>query len=412
MPIKWKKSGNRFNPGIILKKIDAIRTVTADGKVSFTGFELDYCLPALHSMLDFPTAAAAEADISTLVWSALAKIKKELTPETFLKSINDELTSRLATREQNYYLLTSISLDSCDLPKELEINGTEIKFLQGDYPAEFSSRNELIRKHRVPVPTSPISYCYVLIKAKAKSHTSAVNKSLRDLDLIRAIWCSMGNPRLQLAFGNSTTSPINVIRLGGTHTLHHADGTPAIDAVWFEPNFKEASIFRMGDSEIVKYSLKALSKLATSAYKEKLISSLIRYVRALDESDPNTAFVRLWGALEMLVVPAQADYAKLVQRCAFLFNDTEFHRQLLEHLREYRNTNVHAGEESEKARTHCYQLQLYFVALLRFHLGNAKFFQSLDEANSFLEFPPDEKELKRHSQLINKAIRYRKPQTE
>lgn len=135
-------------------------------------------------------------------------------------------------------------------------------------------------------------------------------------------------------------------------------------------------------------------------------------MRALDESDPNTAFIRLWGALEMLVVPGQADYAKLVQRCAFLFNDTEFHRQLLEHLREYRNTNVHAGEESEQARTHCYQLQIYFVALLRFHLGNAKFFQSLDEANLFLEFPPDEKELKRRSQLIDKAIRYRKPQTE
>jgi hypothetical protein len=407
--IKWKKNGNRFKPEIILKRIDSIRTVTPDGKVSFTGFELEYCLPALHSMLDFPSAAT-EADTSTLVWSALAKVNNELTAESFLNALNEELTSRLSTREQTYYLLTSISLESCDLPKKLEIHGAEIKFLPGDYPAKFNSHNELIRKHRVPVPSAPTSYCYVLIKTKAKSHTSAVHKALRALDLIRAIWCSRGNPQLQIAFGNSATSPINVIRLGGTHTLHLADGTPATDAVWFEPNFKEASIFRMGDSGIVKYSLNALSKLATNAYKDKLISSLIRYVRALDESDPNTAFVRLWGALEMLVLPGQADkYEKLVQRCAFLFDETEFHRQLLEHLREYRNTNVHAGEESEKARTHCYQLQIYFVALIRFHLGNAKFFQSLEEANLFLDFPPNEKELIRRSQLMNKAIRYRKP---
>lgn len=410
MQIKWKK-GNRFNPRIILERIDGIRTVTPDGKVSFTGFELEYCLPALHSMLNFPHSAS-DADISSLVWRGLAKVKEELTPESFLIAINEELKTRLATKEQAYVLLTSISLDSRDAPKKLSIYGAEINFLSGDYPAKFSSsRIELLRTHQVPVPSPQTAYCYVVIKIKAKSHASAVHKSLRALDLIRAIWCSMGNPQMQLAFGNAAISPINVIRLGGTHTLHLADGTPATDTVWFEPGFKEASIFRIGNSEIVKYSLKALRKLATSAYKEKIISSLIRYVRALDESDPNTAFIRLWGALEMLVLPGQADYAKLVQRCAFLFNDTEFHRQLLEHLREYRNTNVHAGEESEQARTHCYQLQIYFVALLQFHLGNAKFFQSLDEANLFLEFPPDEKELKRRSQLIDKAIRYRKPQT-
>jgi len=411
MQIKWKK-GNRFNPRVILEKIDGIRTVTADGKVSFTGFELEYCMPALHSMLDFPHTSS-EADISNLVWRGLAKVTKELTPDSFLTAINDELKSCLATKEQAYTLLTSISLNGSDAPKRLLINGAEINFLPGDYPIRFSkSRIELLRTHRVPVPTPPTTYCYVVIKIKAKSHASAVHKSLRALDLIRAIWCSMGNPQMQLAFGNAAISPINVIRLGSTHTLHLSDGTPATDAVWFEPSFKEASIFRMGNSEIVKYSLKSLRNLATSAYKEKLISSLVRYVRALDESDPNTAFMRLWGALEMLVVPGQADYAKLVQRCAFLFNDTEFHRQLLEHLREYRNTNVHAGEESEQARTHCYQLQIYFVALLRFHLGNAKFFQSLDEANLFLEFPPNAKELKRRSQLIDKALRYRKPQTD
>lgn len=408
MPIKWKKSGNRFNPKVILEKIDSIRTVAPDGKVSFTGFDLEYCLPALHSMLNFPHVAS-EADISTLVWRGLAKVEKELTPESFLIAINEELESRLATREHTYNLLTSISLDSRDTPKKLKINGAEIIFLSGDYPVKFSSRNELIRKHRIPVPSSPTTYCHVLIKAKAKSTASAVNKPLRTLDLIRAVWCSIGNPQMQLAFGNAAISPINVIRLGSIHTLHLADGTPTTDTVWFEPGFKEASIFRMENSEIVNYSIKALSKIAASAYKEKIVSSLVRYVRALDESDPNTAFLRLWGALEMLVVPGQADYAKLVQRCAFLFNDTEFHRQLLEHLREYRNANVHAGEESEQARTHCYQLQIYFVALLRFHLGNAKFFQSLDEANLLLDFPADEKDLKRRAQLTGKALRFRSP---
>lgn len=249
MKINWKNRKG-FKPKVILGKINSIRTVTPDGKVSFTGWELDDCLPALHSMLDF-SHVASEADISTLVWRGLAKVKEELTPESFLKSINEELKSHLATREQTYNLLTSISLDSREVPKKLKLNGAEINFLSGEYPAKFSSRKELLRTHQVPVPPPPTAYCQVVIKVKAKSHTSAVNKSLRSLDLLRAVLCSMGNPQMQLAFGTAAISPINVIRLGSIHTLHHANGTPAADIVWFEPGFKEVSIFRMKSSEIV-----------------------------------------------------------------------------------------------------------------------------------------------------------------
>jgi hypothetical protein len=408
MPVKWKQ-GPRFKPAVVLKKIDSIRTVDSNGGASFSGFELEDCLPALHSMLDFPRVAT-DVDKSSLVWRGLSKVGKELTPESFLKAINLELHNVLATKEESYIMLTAISLNRLDLPKELQLAGATIRFL-ANYPVRFrKTRERLLIEKRVPVAPTPDSYCKVTVDVRAKSPSAAVKKALHALDLQRSVWCLMGNPQMQMSFGSASLSPINVVRLGSQHTLHLPTGQPATEGMWFEPSFESATIFRAAKPEIVKkHSRWALRKITASPYGDLLAGSLIRFVRALDEPEPSTAFLRLWGALEALTTPGQADYDKVVRRCSFLFKERAFHRQLLEHLREFRNATVHAGEESERARTHCFQLQLYFVNLIWFHLQSAQFFQTLDEANFFLDSPDDLAELQRRLKLVRKALRYAAP---
>lgn len=363
-------------------------------------------------MLEFPSAAS-ESDLTTLVWRGLARVGKSLTKDTFLVAINEELDSRLAVKEQTYNLLTSISLDSRDVPRKLRLNDdVEIRFLSGNFPSRFKSRDELLRSHHIQVPPAPNDYCKIVVKVKAKSPAAAVNKGLRSLDFVRALLCLAGNPSMQIKFGGTSMSPINVVRVGSRHTVHLENGEPAtIDTIWFEPNFKESSIFRMESPKFTKFLLWGLRQIASSSYAESITAALIRYVRALDESDPNTAFLRLWGALEMLTSPGQADYDKLVQRCTFLFMDTEFHRQLLEHLREYRNRSVHAGEESEQARTHCFQLQFFFSVLVKFHIASVQYFRTLDEANFFLDSPIEKGELERRVELARKALKFRGQET-
>lgn len=404
MPIKWKQ-GPRFKPAVILQKIDSIRTISSDGKASFSGFELEDCLPALQSMLLFPTAAA-EVDASALVWNGLAAVREHLNPDTFIAAINRELSKRLSTKEQPYSLLTAISLDHRDIPAQLQVIGTKMRFLSGNYSRRYhQSRDGLLKNHSLPVPPVPLTYCKVAISVKAKSATSAVNKALRALDLQRALWCLMGNPQMQMAFGKPSLSPINVIRLGSQHTLHLADGAAATESVWFEPSFVEASIFRFKSPDVIRRNSRwALRQIAACPYGDHIVTSLIRYVRALDERDANSAFLALWGALEALTTPNQANYEHTVQRCSFLFKDGVFHTQMLEHLREYRNVYVHTGESSDRARTHCYQLQFYFASLIWFHIRNARFFRSLDESNQFLDSPSDSTELQRRVRLAQKAV--------
>ena len=149
-----------------------------------------------------------------------------------------------------------------------------------------------------------------------------------------------------------------------------------------------------------------MRRLTSAQYGTALTEALLRYVRALDERDQNNAFIKLWGAVESITSPEVAKYDLLIQRCSFLFNDTQYHKQILEHLREYRNSSVHAGDQNELAKSHCFQLQYYFVQLFLFHLRNGQVFSSLDEANQFLDLPPDKAKLLARQRMIQKALKF------
>lgn len=405
MPIKWKQS-SRFNPAVVLKKIEDVRTVDSNGGVSFAGFEVDSWLPVLHSMLQFPPAAAQVGE-SAVVWRGIARLKSPLTPSEVLASFNEVLAEKLSTKDTQYCLLTAISLDRRDLPARLRIADAHLTFLPNGYPRLFRSRDALLRKHPVPVEPTPENYCKVLVRTKAKFPDVGARKALRALDLHRALWCLMGNPEMQFTFGAAEFSPVNVVRVGSVHTLHLQTGEVAASALWFEPSFSEAKIFRPQTPNNFDRNCRwALRQISACPYGDKLEVALVRYARAFDDRDANSAFLGLWGALEGLTSQDQADYQKTVRRCSFLYEERAFHTQVLEHLREYRNVYIHAGEARDSARTHCFQLQSYFSELVWFHVRNARFFRSLEEANEFLDSPHDSTTLKRRAALARRAARF------
>jgi hypothetical protein len=363
-------------------------------------------MPALHSMLELPPAAS-EIDTSALVWRALTRVQGPLTPSDFLAAANSELSLLLATREEQFRVLTTISVKQADIPETVSSLGSHIRFLKGAFPKRYEARDRLIKANPTSVPLAPESYTRVIVSLKAKSPAAAFHRAMRSLDLQRAIWCLMGNSRMQITFGTPSLKPVNAIRLGGHHTVHCEDGKEAREGIWFEPGYAEAKLFGFAKPALVrKNSRWALRRIGLSPYRAQIVSALVRYVRALDEVDANTAFLRLWSAVESLTTPEVADYDKLVRRCAFLFQESLFHRQMLEHLREYRNDSVHAGEYSDDARTLCFQLQLYFNALIWFHIKNSTFFTSLNEANQFLDTPADKSAIKRQMSLSKKALKF------
>jgi hypothetical protein len=405
MAIKWKNS-QRFKPEVVLHKIELNRTVGVTGGMSFSGFDWEEWLPALHSMLQFPQAAS-EIDASALMWKALTRVRETLTPTNFLKAANAELSELLSTREEPYRMLTTISVQRGDIPATVSCLGSHIRFLKGDFPKRYDDRKQLINTYARSIPTAPSSHTRVVVSLKAKSPAAAFNKAMRSLDLQRAIWCLFGNSRMETTYGATSLKPINVIRLGGHHTLHLENGKQARDGIWFEPGNIETEAFSFSKPADTRKNCRwALRLISVSPYKGQISSALIRFVRALDESDANTAFLRLWSAVESLTTPELADHDKLVRRCSFLFSDGVFHRQMLEHLREYRNNSIHAGEYSDNARPLCFQLQVYFRSLVWFHIRNANFFTSFIEATQYLDTPADKAVINRQIDLARKALKF------
>lgn len=398
--VKWR---GKFNHSLILKKIDATRTVSPLGGVSFVGFEVKQLLPVLHSMLDFPEEAN-DLDRPNLIWRSLAAVRGQLTPSSFLVELNRRLEQKLSTKQETFHVLTSISLSPNVGRPSHQIGGVRVRLLSADYlPRYRDPRSVLIGQQSLPAGASELGFRRVIATVRANDAHMAVEKALRAVDLLRACWCFVTN--LEMEFGGTSWRPINMVRLGAVHTCHHPDGKVAVGTVWFEPHH-DGKAPRGADPKEAPHAEQMLTDLRSSPLRVELEDAMVGYVRALDGFDQNAAFLSLWTVIERLVSPGRADFNAFVQRCAFLFEDGEFHTEVLKHLKQYRNEFVHAGRSTAQAKSHCYELQFYFRALVDFHLGQRKFFTTLADANAMLDLPPNPAELRRQLRVIAKALKF------
>ncbi len=403
MTLEWKK---RFNPSVILEKLQPSISAHKNG-ITFSDFDVLDNISTLVSMIKV-TDPEMSPHITDVIWKTLSLNEHPISKTDFINHANKELTKYISTTEKTFHLLTSISVSPEDTPKNINILDCKIHFLKHNYPLKFKSRERILKLTPVPTQQTPDSYCKLIITTKAKHQNIATEKSLRAIDLLRAMWCMLCNHEMQYAFGSSKYKPINLIRLGSTHTLHTESGDPACETVWFDLCFLPNDIYKFKNRKTLNDSRNNIKKILSPPYNKTMITSLIRYVRALDECDQNTSFIRLWSALEAMT-SNKSDYSqheKIVSRCSAIFKDREYHKQVLEHLREVRNSNIHRFESSEDTRIHCYQLQLYFKHIYFFHIRNANIFNSLDEANAFLDSILDKKTAERQLFLAKRRLRF------
>jgi hypothetical protein len=407
MPAKWKSSP-RFKPDIVLKRIREMRTRNPDGKgSSFSGWNIHQSLPLLNSMLVFPDAAQ-DLDRANLIWRAVAYDPQDLTKESFLKELNKQISAALAIREETFHVLTSISITNKTQLGTLTVSGIKLKYCGTTFPRKFiKTRSERIQASNIPASDSPHSYTKVVATVKAKKPSLAISAALRAIDLQRALWCLFCNTEMEI-IGRSWV-PINSVRLGAIHTVHTQTGEIAGENVWFEPQHFSADAYTPKDSSKIKRRIQGiLARINNCGYGADIVDALLLYVRALDEWNQNTAFIRLWSALERLASPEHGDYDAIVRRCAFLWDDPAFATQTLEHLREYRNGYMHTGTEMPEAKIYCFQLQQHFRPLVFFHIGNSTRFHHLKDANKFLDLPTDVTALKKLHQSVVRASHFRK----
>ena len=318
----------------------------------------------------------------------------------------------LKVNPQQYFLLTSISVNKLCKLKRSTINDCIITFRP-------SPPKNCIKEIQTKIlrPASnfvsgdlPSNYICAKISIKGKSTSEAADKALDAIDTLRGIWNLFYNRRNTFRISSGDKKPVNKIVIGPLHTLHFQNGKLATETWWYEPSYRGPLQVHDPSKDIknlYKFEQNVRKLLKKSNYRNFLETSLARYTRALDLGDWENAYLKLWGLLESLTSTGEKDSHKVtVKRTSFLFRERHYAKQVLTHLRDYRNKAVHVGAGNHDIETFMYQLKNFVEVVLEFQVANKFGFKSLAEVAQFMDLTDSKPMLERKIEIMNFASKY------
>lgn len=409
MSVNWKKG---YDTERLAQKLEAAKSTDSSGKVTFNAFEFEDCAAVLFNIIEC-NGDVPESDKHKMVHGALfsAGHKGIITASTILSEFRKLESAFLKQPPSQYVLCTSLSVTRFSKPKSINADGGSIKFLR-NLPPEFAEpANKLLHTGQRSLPAKPPNnYLTVQISVNARSPEAAANQAFEVLDLIRGIWNFRLNIHRPMRYSSGIRNPVNLLVSGPLQTLHLPTGELATDMWWYDPDYQHP----LKPYDINK-SLKMLFRFGNSARKilsshcnKNIIETGIReYCRALDHTNWNTAFLKLWSVLESLTHTEMDNYKVTIRRAAFVWREPDYHKEILNHLRELRNSFVHANKSSNSIELYMYQLKRYVEAMIRFHLGRGRIFSNIEEAADFLDLPTNLDILKKKNKMLNMARRFR-----
>jgi hypothetical protein len=368
-----------------------------------------------------------EAEKRRIVSNALQQVLggPEVTVANLLGAIGKLEYEFIKQSPQPYVLATALSMRPNSLLPRKSIEGAVLTFTR-NLPAEFRRARQSFaeQEKHLRIPSLPMGYQAVRVHVHARSPAEAAQFALDKVDLLRAIW------NLHLQYGRTRMTsgrrddPVNQIVLGPLHSLHHPSGKLATEIFWYEPGYRfpphPLSLGKERD-KLFAFETQIRTCLKRLNYRYTMEQALLRYVRALDEHDWQKSFSRLWSLLELLTHTQYANYDVTIQRACFLFEERDYYRQVLEHLRENRNRSTHDDEGSSEIEALMYQLKTIIDVLLVRQIYNRLKFDSMAEWGEFLDMPMDVNalnnkliglknditKLNRTMDIVQKAIRFR-----
>lgn len=403
MQVKWKKG---FDPDIILRKLSEISV--SDGEtVSFNSvFEYYEYIAVLRSMIEIDSAIPLSTG-HTLVRQGLhnAVKQKKLENKIVLSEINKAVKIYIAKPHQIYYLVTTLNIGISGNIPNCDLNDCFFSFYL-DLPKKFKDarRNAFKVFSNSLIDKDEYAHYYLCVKTKARSNDEAGEKMLDAINILRGIWNLQINYRIAL---HDKDRPINRVALGVLHTLHQKDGALINDIYWYQPDYiKNNPRVNLSEERFFEKSIRVRHKIKQLKYRNEIESVIVRYVNSLDSKNYNVSCIELWSLIEILTSTSRDNYEKAINRTLFLFEDRKYHKQVLEHLRQYRNRYVHFGSEHSNLDILIYQLKFYVEVLLWFLIENPYKFSSLQEAADFMDLNPDVNVLRSIISLCKKGIKF------
>lgn len=368
----------------------------------------------IYSSLEFDTKIP-EIEKRNIVRKAMnnATTKGKLTAKTILGEVSREENFYKKLPSQKLVLVTNLSITNANKLRRIKILNNTLMFSNG-LPMNFT-RHSIIEdatKNLIfPDYAIPSYFYFVRIYVNAKTNHEAYLFGIDALDLLRGIWNFYLNLSTHRRWTSGIRKEVNKITLGPIHTLHKPNGNLATEEYWYNTIYTPRPMpFVMYNQyeKIRNFEMIVRKKLNKSSYKTDLINFMLKYTRALDENNLNNAFLALWSLLENLTA-STGSHDDVVKRTLFLYKDYQIHKQILEHLRSYRNKTIHTdNSESEEIELLLFQLKGYVEKLIRFHLFNKIGFASIEESATFLSLTTDKDSIRKKINLLTKAEKFLK----
>lgn len=408
MSVAWNKD---YDPDALAKHIEGQIVSRSDGELKFKGFDFHDHISVLQSCLVFsePIPDVVRQEVITAAIFAAAK-SSVLTARSILTEVSRREREYFKKAPQKLILISSISDIPDGLPTRRRVGEAIVTFQRLTKLQQ--SQHEKIRedsRHLFDVAL-PKHYLPIRVEISARSNHEAWYTGLDAIELLRGIWNLHLNMRTYSRWSSGKRKPINDIQLGPVHSLHISDGHLATPTFWYEPNYRgpaDRLHLNKQDGKVAKFEKQVLSRLRSIPYRELLKDAIRRYVRALDQHDYNATIIQLWSVLESLTATVTDSYKVTIRRAAMIHEDHNFHRQVLTHLKDYRNSTIHAGTGTEENEALVFQSKRYVESMVLFHLRLGSSFENFDKCTEFLDLPVDVTRLRDRRTLLNRAIRFR-----
>lgn len=408
MKAQWNQD---YSPELLIEDLKNSLSLTADGEVSLRGYKLEKYIPVLSSALNLSPEIPDESKKLIMYKSIISAFKlNRFTKEGLLAEIKKLEGEYLKRKIGKYVLVSEIALKASGAYPRYKLNDCTICI--GNLPRKFAvRRKEFLKWGRYHIHGKlPELYTPVRIMTSGRSDVEAGDKALKSINLLRALWNLSLNISKGLRISSGKRKPVNKITLGPLHSLHYRDGKNVGGPFWFNPLYispVEVTQPSNNWNKVLKDEALLRRRVSKSPFKEIIENSLLRYNDALDEIDFQVAFLKLWSLMEFLTFTTNEPYKVTIKRTAFIFNNPEIHKEILNHLRESRNKIVHHNKGDNNEELLEYQTKYYVEKLLLFYIFQGNKFKTKEEITNLLDLPLDKGLLKMRKKTIDIGIRYR-----
>lgn len=392
-----------FDIGTLASQLERART--AGG---FSAFEYDEVASILVSAAGWP-ADIPVGELPNVVHTAIsdAASRGPIRGKTLNDALRRAQHAFLNSPLKPYVLVTPVSLSKDAFAKARRLDGVS---LSSGLRKAFKAARASDEAHIPTADVCPTDAIWAKVTVQGRTEHEGFEKALNKLDYVRACWNFYLNRKVarRISFP-AETGPLNKITLGRCQSLHLPTGELAAEGHWTEPWLLPSKIFRPSarDKEgMLAFLRSANRKLRRHPYGEVLRGSLVRYVRALDSSDYEAVFLKLWSLTELLTNSGANNYDVTIRRIQFLYADRELTKLTLQHLRTQRNQSVHANQLRADARSLVYQAKGYIETLIDFHAALGPKLKSIEAVAQLMDLPADVDLLRARMSLHRRAIRF------